>query len=81
MNKPLFDRVKTDFFDALNAKTGWGKEEVKRIYMQVVNNALLEWVDYVEPLLPPTNNNGAGQEEAFPYGAGTTNIEEAPFDV
>ena len=42
MNKELLARIEEIFFFKLNAKTGWGRNEIKNAYLQAVNEALLE---------------------------------------
>jgi len=44
-NKELFESIRKKFFDRLNRKTGWGKEEVKQEYMNATNEALVEFID------------------------------------
>lgn len=42
MNKILLKRIETLFYEKLQAKTGWGRNEVKKKYSEAVNEALME---------------------------------------
>jgi hypothetical protein len=45
MNRNLLRRVEWIFNQKLNAKTGWGRNEIKKIFKESVNQALLEMLD------------------------------------
>jgi hypothetical protein len=45
MNKKLIERIEEIFYSKLETKSGWGKNEVKALYKEAVNQALLELVD------------------------------------
>lgn len=45
MNKKLLERIQELFFEALGTKTGWGRNDLKEVYKDCVNQALLEIVD------------------------------------
>ena len=45
INTELFKSIKERFFDRLNRKTGWGKEEVKQEYMSATNEVLVEFLE------------------------------------
>lgn len=42
MNKELLIRIEQIFNQKLEAKTSWGRNDVKDIYKQAVNEALME---------------------------------------
>ncbi len=42
MNKKLIERIQELFFEALEKKTGWGKNDIKDVYKDCVMQALLE---------------------------------------
>ena len=41
----VLERIQIRFFKALEAKTGWGKEEVKKIYREIEAQTLREYLD------------------------------------
>jgi len=43
--KQLLDRVKEIFFEKLEAKNSWGKNELKQLYTEAMNEALMEAID------------------------------------
>ena len=43
--KELISQIEKRFFDRLQTKTGWGKNEIILIYKNVVNEILLEVLD------------------------------------
>lgn len=45
MNKKLIQRIQELFFKALEAKTSWGRNEIKDIYSGTVVQAILEHID------------------------------------
>jgi len=45
MNKKLLERIQEIFFEKLQGKTGWGRNEIQSIYKDAVTQALLETVD------------------------------------
>lgn len=45
MNKTLIERIRELFFSQLDAKTGWGKNDIKELYNKCVAEALLEHID------------------------------------
>lgn len=45
MNKKLLERIQELFFERLEAKTGWGKNDVKEEYRKAMVQALIEAVD------------------------------------
>lgn len=45
MNAEIFKRLQALFFERLEAKTGWGKEDVKKLYRECANEVLLEYID------------------------------------
>jgi len=45
MNKKLIKRIEEIFEEKLQAKTGWGKNEVMIAYKEAVNDALLDMID------------------------------------
>jgi len=45
MNKKLIKRIEEIFFDKLQSKTGWGRNDVMKIYKEAVNEALMEMID------------------------------------
>lgn len=45
MNKKLLKRIEEIFEYKLQAKTGWGKNEIMLIYKDSVNEALTELLD------------------------------------
>ena len=45
MNKQLLKRIEEIFIEKLQAKTGWGKNEIIIIYKESVNEAILETLD------------------------------------
>lgn len=47
MNKKLLQRIEEIFQQKLQAKTGWGKNEIMIVYKEAVNEALLELVDSI----------------------------------
>jgi hypothetical protein len=47
-NRQVFDDLKRIFFSRLERKTGWGKEELKREYIESVNEALFGEVERLE---------------------------------
>lgn len=51
INTELFKSIKERFFNRLDRKTGWGKEEVKQEYINVTNEVLVEFLGhYVDGL-------------------------------
>ena len=47
MNKQLLDAIKAKFEARLQAKTGWGRNEIMQTYSECVNEALAEMLDEV----------------------------------
>ena len=45
MNKKLLELIKAKFEAKLQAKTGWGRNDVMQIYEQAVTESLLEILD------------------------------------
>ncbi len=45
MNKKLLDLIKQKFNERLQAKTGWGRNDVMNEYQAAVNDALIELMD------------------------------------
>lgn len=45
MNKKLLARIEAIFTEKLQAKTGWGRNEILAAYRESVNEALLELLD------------------------------------
>lgn len=45
MNKKLLARIEEIFNQKLQEKTSWGRNDVKDIYKQAVNEALMELLD------------------------------------
>ncbi len=45
MNKALINRITDLFTKGLQAKNGWGKNEVLKLYNECVKQALLELID------------------------------------
>jgi hypothetical protein len=41
----LLKRIKEIFYNKLQAKTGWGKNEVMELYVDAVNEALIEKIN------------------------------------
>lgn len=48
MNRELFDRMKSYFFQRLDEKTNWGKEQVKSLYLESVAKACMVEADAVQ---------------------------------
>lgn len=44
-NRQLMDLVRKNFHDRLQAKTGWGRNDVMAEFDKAVNDALLELLD------------------------------------
>lgn len=47
MNKELLKRIEEIFTQKLQAKTGWGRNEILAAYKDAVSEAVLELVDRV----------------------------------
>jgi len=45
MNKKLLRTIEKIFFNKLQSKTGWGRNDVMKIYKEAVNEALMEMID------------------------------------
>jgi hypothetical protein len=45
MNKALIERIEELFNEGLQAKTGWGRNEVKELLSISIKQALMEQVD------------------------------------
>ena len=45
MNKKLLQRIDEIFEQKLQEKTGWGRNDVLKIYREAVNEAILEMLD------------------------------------
>jgi len=45
MNKKLLKTIEKIFFNKLQSKTGWGRNEIMQIYKEAVNEALMEMMD------------------------------------
>ena len=45
MNKKLLERIAELFEQKLQEKTGWGRNDVLKIYREAVNEAILETLD------------------------------------
>lgn len=37
----ILARIEANFFDRLNKKTGWGKEEVKKMFNEAIKDVLI----------------------------------------
>ena len=44
-NKELLDAIRTEFYKRIEAKTGWGKDQVKAEFEQSANTVLAEALD------------------------------------
>jgi hypothetical protein len=44
-NKQLINRIQEIFYNKLQEKTNWGRNDVKSLYDKSVNEALLEMLD------------------------------------
>jgi len=42
MTKEEFEKIKQIFFEKLDQKTSWGKNEVKRLWIEAITEFLLE---------------------------------------
>ncbi len=45
MNKKILKRIEEIFTEKLQAKTGWGRNEIIQAYREAVNEALIELLD------------------------------------
>lgn len=45
MNRVLLKRIEELFIEKLQAKTGWGRNEILTTYKEAVNEAILEMLD------------------------------------
>ena len=45
MNKKILKRIEEIFAEKLQAKTGWGRNEIMQAYREAVNEALMELLD------------------------------------
>ena len=45
MNRRLIELIREEFYNRLERKTGWGKEELKREFEQAVSQAALRFLD------------------------------------
>jgi len=45
MNKKLLERIAEIFEQKLQSKTGWGRNDVLKVYRESVNEAILETLD------------------------------------
>ncbi len=45
MNQKLLKRIEELFAAKLQAKTGWGRNDVLNVYKEAVNEAILEMLD------------------------------------
>jgi len=45
MNQKLIETIESIFFEKLNAKTGWGRNEIRELYKSSVAQAALELLD------------------------------------
>jgi hypothetical protein len=45
MNKKILKRIEEIFAEKLQAKTGWGRNEIMQAYRESVNEALMELLD------------------------------------
>ena len=45
MNKKLIKRIEIIFTEKLQAKTGWGRNDILNVYKEAVNEAILECLD------------------------------------
>lgn len=43
--KKILKRIEEIFYSKLQAKTGWGRNEVMKAYKDAVNEALMECID------------------------------------
>ncbi len=41
MKKEEFEKIKEIFFSKLERKTGWGKEEIKKLWLETITEFLL----------------------------------------
>ena len=48
MNKNLINLLRKEFFERLETKTGWGKEQIKKEFEQSVNDVVLSLLDKKE---------------------------------
>ena len=48
MNKKLLGLIRSKFEDRLSCKTGWGRNDILAVYLQCVNEAVLEILDETE---------------------------------
>ncbi len=46
--KQLLDRIQELFFEGLEKKTGWGKNDVRSLYKDCVNQALKEYLQAID---------------------------------
>jgi hypothetical protein len=45
MNKEIFEKIKLRFFRKLDSKTGWGKEEVKKLFTECTMEELSQYIE------------------------------------
>ena len=45
MNRKLIKRIEELFEQKLQAKTGWGRNDILKVHKECVNEALLELID------------------------------------
>ena len=45
MNKKILKRIEEIFAEKLQAKTGWGRNEIMQAYRESINEALMELLD------------------------------------
>jgi len=45
MNKKLLKRIEEIFIEKLQAKTGWGRNDIISIYKEAVNEAIIELIE------------------------------------
>ena len=54
----MFERVEEKFFNKLDTKTGWGKEQIKLTYKEAVTEVALERIDEVSTPSPKAKISG-----------------------
>ena len=50
MIKIFITFLKKHFYEALQLKTSWGRNEIKEIFEEAITNALVEFIDELEKL-------------------------------
>ncbi len=44
MNKEIILRIQVIFFEKLEAKTSWGRNDLKQLYTEAQNEAMMEFI-------------------------------------